>query len=157
MFLQKNKFRLDEKAKAVDKAFKEALEIAGNDAVLHFRKSFDNQGFTDENLEHWKPRKGQIRALGANVKGGLVNTKKTLTKTGALKRSIHKTMLVGLRLKVVSDLVYAQIHNQGLTGKAWGKHYFKMPKRKFMGNSRKLERIQMAKILAKVNTAWKNA
>jgi hypothetical protein len=38
-------------------------------------------------------------------------------------------------------------------GKAWGKYSFKMPKRKYMGNSSNLEKRTEAKIIAKVNTA----
>jgi phage gpG-like protein len=151
------KFRLKEKAVAVEKAFKESLEIAGNDAVAHFKKSFDNQGFTDESLTTWKPRKGQIRGLGANVRGGLPNTKKTLTKTGALKKSIRVVSTNGLKVRIESALAYSAIHNEGLRGNAWGRHPFKMPKREFMGNSRLLERRSFAKMKAKVKTAILNA
>lgn len=155
-----NKFRLKQKAAAIDKAFKESITIAGKDAVAHFKKSFDHEGFTDENFSRWKPRRGQWMSVGASVRGSrgaLPNTKKTLTKTGALKRSIRIAYNTGMRIMVWSNLPYSAIHNEGLTGRAWGRHSFRMPKRKFLGNSRNLERRTLAKLTAKVNTASMNA
>ena len=146
------------KARAVDLAFKEAIQIIAKDAVVTFKHNFDLQGFVDESLQSWKPRKNQIRSMGASVRGGLINTKKTLTKTGALKRSIrYLSGIRGYSATVISDLPYSQIHNEGLRGNAWGRHNFQMPKRKFMGRSSRLERLSFAKIQAKINTAFRNA
>lgn len=194
------KFRLLQKAAAVDKAFKEMVAIAANDAQRQFKKSFYDEGFTDESFEHWKPRKGQIRSLGAKSIG-----RKTLTKTGALKRSIRISLRPGgYSARVFTVLPYAAIHNEGgtinqniaagarrhrsgdfdykteksvrydrKTGgrkstfmrvRGSGVQFFKahsrtihMPKRKFLGASRDLERRTMAKMKAKINTAIKNA
>jgi phage gpG-like protein len=146
-----NKFRLKEKSIAVDKAVKDMVKIAAKDAEVHFKKSFANEGFTDNTLERWQPRKGKINSLGAKAIG-----KKTLTKTGALRRSIMFKMYGGYSAIVYSNLPYSAIHNEGLTGKAWGKATFKMPKRKFLGNSRILEKRTAAKFRAKILTAFKN-
>lgn len=143
--------------KAVDFAIKDALAIAGRDAVAHFKKSFDEEGFTDSTLQKWERRKGQIRGGGiVRLKKKGINTKKTLTKTGALKRSIRITSFSAKKTEITSDLPYSGIHNAGLRGRVWGKHSFQMPKRQYMGNSRKLERYTYAKFIAKVNTAIRN-
>lgn len=147
------------KAKAIENAGRKFIVIALKDASIHFDKGFDNQGFTDETLQTWKKRKGQIRSLGANTRGGrnaLPNTKKTLTKSGDLRRS-RRIQNQGNRGKVYYDSAYADIHNDGLMGRAWGRHSFKMPKRKFIGNSKILERRTMAKGVAIFKTALLNA
>jgi phage gpG-like protein len=143
--------RLKEKASAIEATNRKMLQIAATDAKNHFVKSFANEGFTDETLQTWKPRKGKIRSLGAYSLG-----RKTLTKTGKLRRSI--SFRVGSKSATVfSNLPYSAIHNEGLTGLAWGKHSFKMPKRKFLGNSKILERRTQAKWLAQLKTAIRNA
>jgi phage gpG-like protein len=50
---------------------------------------------------------------------------------GELRRSIDVEQN-GDTITVGSDSDYAQIHNEGLKGKAYGKHPFKMPQRQFM-------------------------
>jgi phage gpG-like protein len=150
------KLNFTAKAVAIERNIPKFLGIAAKDAQVHFQKGFDNQGFTDENLQTWKPRKGQIRSLGASVRSRLPNTKKTLTKTGALKRSIRIMNSGSRRIRIVSDLPYSAIHNDGLMGRAWGRHSFKMPKRQFIGNSRILERRTMAKGVAIFQTALLN-
>ena len=146
-----NKFRLKEKSIAIDKAVRDMVKIAAKDAEVFFQKSFSNEGFTDERLEHWKPRKGKFNSLGAKAIG-----KKTLTKTGALRKSIMFKMYNGYSAIIYSNLPYSAIHNEGLDGLAWGKHLFKMPKRKFIGNSKTLEKRTAAKFRAKIVTAFKN-
>jgi phage gpG-like protein len=97
-------------------------------AVEWFRESFRKQGFTDRSFKKWKKRK--VRDDGRAI----------LVKDGRLKRSIIKERVEFRQTKIVSNLPYSAIHNEGLEGKAWGKHPFKMPERKFMGESQKLER-----------------
>jgi len=60
-----------------------------------------------------------------------------LVKSGDLRRSIRFDTVnkANLSVRIASDLPYAKIHNDGLTGRAWGKAPFKMPKRQFIGDS----------------------
>ena len=151
-----NKFKIPELISKVDFAIKDALAIVARDSVLHFQKSFANEGFIDESLQKWEKRKNQIRNFGlAKLKYKHVNTKPTLTKTGALKNSLKTSLRNNIAI-ISSSLPYSAIHNEGLMGKAWGKHPFKMPKRQFMGNSKSLERRSQAKFVAKINTAILN-
>ena len=141
------------KALAIDVAFKAAIQIIAKDAVVTFKHNFYLQGFVDESLQSWKPRNGKLRSLGA-----VSRDKKTLTKSGKLKRSIrYVSGINGYSAKVISDLPYSQIHNEGLRGNAWGRHNFQMPKRQFMGRSSRLERLSLSKIKSKIKTAFKNA
>lgn len=152
-----NKFQIPKLEKAVDFALTDALAIAARDAKVWFDKSFQNQGFTDETLEKWQPRKGSIRQGMFRMKRNNPNTKPTLYGKGNLKRATRITSFSKRKQVISNDLVYAEIHNEGLMGRAWGKHFFKMPKRQFIGNSRKLERFTQAKINSKINTAIMNS
>lgn len=152
-----NKFKLNKMANAADKAMDEALEIAANDAEQHFKKSFKDGGFNDNVLERWQPRKNQVFGGIARTRRNHPNTKPTLVGKKVLMNSIKKRRINGKKRILSSDLPYSAIHNEGLMGRAWGKYSFKMPKRKFLGNSRNLEKRTEAKIIAKINTALMNA
>lgn len=96
------------------------VTIMGNDAINHFKDSFTNQGFTDDSLDKWKPRKRAERKR---------TTRAILVKTGRLKRSLTKRQVDRLSVRVSSNVPYALRHNEGLS---------RMPKRQFVGYSRKL-------------------
>lgn len=121
----------------LQKSLNDFVTIMGTDAKNHFVNSFRNQGFEDETIQKWKPRK---RKSYRTRNGRVVDdtNRAILVKTGDLRRSIrvisrsYRTIVLG------SDLPYAQIHNDGLNGLAYGKHPFKMPKRQFIGHSKKL-------------------
>lgn len=102
----------------------------------HFVRSFANQGFTDDNLEKWPDRKRDDRLERGKPKRAI------LVKSGRLRRSIRKVVSRFSAL-LVTDVPYATIHNEGGTGRAFGKHSFKMPKRQFVGYSKTMsDKIQ---------------
>jgi phage virion morphogenesis protein len=84
-------------------------------------KAFDSEEYPDGKSSKWKPRKKKDEG------------RKLMVKTGELARSYQDTDInvSGNSVEVVigSDKVYAQIHNEGLEGTAFGKHKFQMPKR----------------------------
>ncbi len=115
------------------------ITVMGTDAKNHFVKSFRNQGFEDQTIERWKPRKGEFVYGGiARVRKKSTSSRAILVKSGDLRRSIKVISKRYHSITLGSDLPYAQIHNDGLMGKAYGKYPFKMPKRQFIGHSRKL-------------------
>lgn len=79
--------------------------IAGGLAVSHFKQGFKDQGFTDNSLEKWKPRKAPEK--------GRRGRRSILIKTGALRRSVRIVRIGHNRVQVGSDLPYARIHNEG--------------------------------------------
>lgn len=132
---------------------KRTLPISlGNIAKNFFLDSFRRKGFTDFNLKRWIPRRKRL-AKG-RVSATLIEPA-TLIKTGKLRRSIRVTPTTFRKTRIFTNLVYAAIHNFGLQGKAWGKHPFKMPERKFLGNSKVLERKLEQRILKEVNKVFK--
>lgn len=110
-------------------------------AVEWFRASFRKRGFTDKGFKKWKKRKKKEpgRAI--------------LVKTGDLKRSIRKGRVSFRQTTISSKLPYSAIHNEGLDGIAFGKYPFKMPQRKFMGESQKLERKMIKFIYKSIDKA----
>mgnify|MGYP006921349068 CR=1 FL=1 len=108
------------------------VESAGVIAVNHFTKSFANQGFTDESIQRWQPRKRAERGKSRAV----------LVKSGRLRRSLRSRRLGNLAVKIMTDVPYAKVHNNGeRSGRGKG---FTMPKRQFIGYSGQLNRKLIA-------------
>jgi phage gpG-like protein len=104
-------------------------KVLANDCVNFFKASFKKQGWDDQGLVKWKGRKNDVDPGRAILIG---------KGSGHLRQSIVVQSANWQKVVIVSQLPYSAIHNEGLDGKAFGKHNFKMPKRKFMGNSKKL-------------------
>lgn len=126
-------------------AFKPQLEkvvdAMGVLAANHFTTSFRNQGFTDESLERWQPGKRTERSRLGN--------RAVLVKSGRLRRSIRTKRFGLLAVKILTDVPYASVHNNGeRSGRGRG---FKMPKRQFIGYSGVLNR----KIISKLDVTIK--
>jgi len=108
----------------------------GGIALKHFTKSFINQGFTDESLVKWKPRK---RTRYKTRSGKVVNdtTRGILIGKGTanlmkLRRTKEGRYAVSIRNNETTGK-YARVHNEGLrAGRGQG---FQMPKRQFVGYS----------------------
>jgi phage gpG-like protein len=125
----------------VDNSLKRAILKIGANAVVFFRRNFDNEGFTNVTNQRWQARKATgKRALRHKI----------LNKSGALKASIRvRTAVSALTTVVSSDMDYSNIHNADSAaerqGKAWGTP-FTMPQRKFIGDSEVMDK-QMEKII----------
>lgn len=117
--------------------------ILANECVNFFKGSFKRQGWLDSGIMPWKPRKKSDpgRAI--------------LVKSGDLRKSVFVEAATWKTVRISSNLPYSAIHNEGGMGKAFGKHSFQMPKRKFMGDSKKLRGLLTAKIEGKINKAMK--
>lgn len=87
------------------KVIADMVDVMGVMAINHYKQSFVNQGFTDETLEAWKKRKSKRDNNGRNI----------LIKTGRLKRSLTTKKLGRYQIKIVSNVPYAVIHNEGGT------------------------------------------
>ena len=110
-----NKFKIPELRAKVDVAIKETLAIIARDTVLHFQKSFANEGFTDETFMPWQKRKNSSRR-GRRVAGGVRSVKKfrkILTLSGKLRRSIKITEFSSSTQTITSNMPYSKIHNEG--------------------------------------------
>ncbi len=146
--------------KGMEKKARKALEAAivdvGNTARVFFIDNFRKQGFDDKTVQKWQPRKRQTYRTRT---GKVVDdrTRATLVKTGDLRRSIIRNPAnrAALTVKISTDLPYAAIHNNGLVGKAFGKHSFKMPKRQFIGDSYNLNEKVKKVIIKRLDNVFK--
>lgn len=130
--------------------------LVANDAKNYFAASFRKQGWEDEGLQKWQPRKGQIGGGGlAKVSKKSSSGRAILVQSGDLRKSLCVEQADWGKVRISSDLPYSAIHNEGLQGNAFGKHKFKMPKRKFMGRSRKLHNQLKSLMENKINKAMR--
>lgn len=131
------------------RAMNSDLPVAiGKKAVDLFTENFQKEGFQDNGVKPWKEVKRRLRPAR-----GAAGARKILTgKTGDLGRSIRYETAPG-KVTVFSDVVYAEVHNQGLkTGRGKG---FTMPKRQFIGESADLDRIVKEEIEKTLNRILK--
>ena len=125
----------------------DAKHIVGQTAVDHFRKSFDDQGYTDEPLNPWQEverRKPESPWYGHSGETGRYSPERTkapiLTgETGELQEAIRYAPIPG-GVRVSDEKPYGHIHNYGGPTKVYGKTPFVMPRRQFMGPSKALTR-----------------
>ncbi len=123
-----SKFRFDKKAVKFKRGLTRVLDVMANNAVNHFKiDNFNAQGFIDDSVQRWPARKSKRDDAG----------RKILVKTGRGRESIKVLSRYGNKRKIGTLVPYMNYHNVG-TGR--------LPKRKFMGNSRRLER-KNAKVL----------
>lgn len=117
----------------------DAITILGVEAKKHFQEGFqrDKQGFTDKTLEKWPDIKEATKKRKRKKNGDLAPI---LTNNGHLRDSIDWEGDYNQQAVVISsDLVYAEVHNEG-----GGPN--NMPKRQFMGPSQQLDKKVQAKI-----------
>lgn len=79
----------------------DVLEVLGTEAVKHFKRNFEREGFDGDK---WATRKSK--------RFGSTNSQKVLTFSGELSESIEYR-IEGNTVIVYSDKPYAQIHNEG--------------------------------------------
>lgn len=123
------------------------IKIA-NETKNYFLSSWSKQGWDGE---MWRP------PLRKSKKGGSSrNNSATLVQSGRLRRDVANSLKQANFDKIIFRVQspYAQIHNEGLMGKAFGKYPFKMPKRQFIGQTRELTNKQMGIIKKEAGSIW---
>jgi len=153
----------------------DAIRIMGIEGTKHFKKSFQDEGFTDETLQKWEDLKPSTIKNKTRANG---STPGILTNQGHLGDAVDwNADYNGVTFK--NDRPYAQVHNEGGTvskgarsetfvrnrgtnnrfapGTTAGKGFsfkessFQMPKRQFMGPSKKLEEKIVEKITKRLD------
>lgn len=96
--------------KRLEKHIRTALpRKVGIIATSHYRDNFRQGGFVDGGLKPWKPAQRQGRAKGVLGQYGPLLSKRT-----HLMRSIRSEP-GNARVKIINDVPYARIHNEGGT------------------------------------------
>ncbi len=138
-----NKFNFDTIIKKLESKKSSLPKILANSTKKFFLASWEKQGWDDNGITKWAPRKKNKKAIGRSV----------LVKSGALRRAVNASLKSATfdSIKFGVDLPYAQIHNDGLPMKN-GK---RMPKRKYMGDSASLRKIQKVDIHKEIDKIFK--
>ncbi len=144
------KIKLEQQKAQLAQAINHDLPMAiGKKAVDLFTENFQKEGFQDNGVKPWKQVQRRIR----NVRGAAGSRKILTGKTGDLGRSIQYEVTSPGEVAVFSDVIYADVHNEGLrAGRGAG---FQMPKRQFIGESADLDRIIEEEIEKTLNSILK--
>lgn len=141
-----DKFGLKKKIENLRK-MKRTLPIKiANQARNFFVGRWEDQAWDDRGKTPWERRKRETpKSEGKNI----------LVSSGTLRRAVRNSIrdVSWDKIRLVVDLPYAKIHNDGGPGIAFGKHPFTMPRRRFMGQSLTLSKLQIDTIkqeLAKI-------
>jgi len=126
-------FQFPRKVKQAERLKTQLPRIIANDSLNWFLAGFrKGGGQTDEG--RWKPRK---RTTKRNTGRGI------LVDTGALRRDVRVRKLTFKSIVLGTVRIpYARRHNDGLKG---------MPKREFLGDSKKLDRKNKKTILKSID------
>jgi|GEM_PF-5554745 len=123
--------------------------LVGKETQNHFIQGFrQGGGQTDESTGGWEPRKTMDKSDKANPN----KNRAILVKTGHLMRSISlleysfDKIIIGTK-----GIPYAARHNKGITDSK-GRP---MPKREFVGKSKKLNEKIVSLIKKKIDNCWK--
>ena len=127
--------------KKFEKEIDALVTTMGNEALNHYVKSFAKQGFENETLEKWTPRKRMARRERGKPSRAI------LIQSGRLWRSLRKGRRTKYSITLMSDVPYARRHNEGLSG---------MPKRQFMGYSAKLNQKIARRFNTQIMSIFKN-
>ncbi len=134
--MKDNKFHLEKLKQDFDKLKKQLPKKIADESRSYFMKSFPQGGFNqDGSVQKWKEVDRRIPGTNAykypKTKGTSRRTKPILVRTGRMQRSIRITQLSFNRSVIATDVPYAKYHNKGTKN---------IPKRKFMGRSRNLNK-----------------
>lgn len=159
---------LQDLQKLLDKAAEQipnnVLSIIKVEALNSIKKNFKDQGFNDEGLEKWEPRKTTDKK-GRDLtryRTDRIGKQGKLTRFG--KKEKKRNILIGHntggnklwksfrgrreqnRVRIYTYKPYAKRHNEGIDG---------MPKRQFMGNSQYLREQIKNKVTKELDKIFK--
>ena len=143
-----SKFKLDRVLANLQATKREIPQKLANQAVNHFTDNFNKQGFDGDRWKEVKRRIPGTREYLYPKRKGLSRRKKPiLIGTGRLRRAVAASKQISTfnLIKLVVDLPYAKVHNEGGAN---------TPKRVYMGDSRALKAKQVALIEKEIDRIW---
>jgi len=125
-------------------------KIFANDAMNFVNDNFKKQGFDNMPVERWREVKRRMQGTKAwkypKKKALGRRTRAILVQTGRLRRATYIKKATWAETTIANPTPYADYHNSGTA---------RIPQRQFMGHSKALEKIQIAKINKALNEIWK--
>lgn len=121
--------------------------VLANETKNYFVGEFNKQQWDGK---RWLDPKRKQKTTGSSR-----NQSATLVQSGTLRRAVINSLQQATFKLIhfeVKDVGYAKVHNEGLrAGRGIG---FQMPKRQFMGQTKKLGEIQRRVIDKTIDTIW---
>ena len=121
--------------------------IVAVEAENHFKASFDNQGFTDQVLQKWKPRDVDLHPEKYSEKERAKSQGRAIlighNSGDHLRDSIHSIRSQS-QVIITSNKAYANIHNKG--GQAGRNLSATIPQRQFAAHSAVLDLLVKRKL-----------
>jgi len=147
---KKDKFDLDVVIKRLEQTKSELPKIFANDAMNFVNDNFKKQGFDNMPIERWREVKRRMQGTKAwkypKKKALGRRTRAILVQTGRLRRATYIKKATWSETTIANPTPYADYHNSGTA---------RIPQRQFMGHSKALEKIQIAKINKALKEIWK--
>ena len=126
-------FNFPQKKREIDRLKTQLPRIVANEALNHFLLGF-RRGGGQTDAGRWAPRKRTARRNAGRA---------LLVDTGALRRDVQVRLTTLKKIVIgTTRIIYARRHNEGLKG---------MPKREFLGDSKKLDKKVNKLILKELN------
>ena len=181
MARKRNEFDIKPVKRRLEKSMRSIPAKMGRIAIDHFDKSFRNQGFTDTTLQPWKRTKsGKRNSFGsvtrrailiqsgrlrrgtrrAAITGRMVRIVNDVPYAEAHNEGVRANVKVSQHTREVKTFSYNYKTRKKTSGKkkvTVSSHIRKMnlPRRKFMGKSRMMNREIEKMIIKEVNSAFK--
>jgi hypothetical protein len=144
-----SKFNFDRVVENMQTVNRDLPVLLANQARNYFLDTFTLQGWSGDKWKEVQRRTPGTPAYKWPAKPKASSrSNPILIRTGKLRRAVRNSIREAsvTRVRLVVDLVYAKRHNDGEDG---------MPKRKFMGNSPILMKMQRELIDQKIKTVWR--
>lgn len=162
-----NVFNFSEIQRKIKQTNEELMILLSKQSQNYFFNSWRQHGFEGVKWKEVQRRKPETKAYKyPKTKGLQRQTKPILVgagfgkRGGTLRRAVsnmsNTAQISTGRVRMVVDLPYANIHNEGGVGKAFGKHEFKMPKRQFVGQTKELTDKQTKLISKTIDKLWQD-
>lgn len=137
---KKNGIRFKKKVAAIKKFKKSAPKIIAKNSLNWYLLGFRKGGYqTDDSSNGWQKRKQKTKRNRGRA---------LLVDTGALRRSLQVLTANFNKIKIgTRRIAYANRHNKGITDRL-GRE---MPKREFIGKSKKLDANNIRKLTIMLN------
>jgi phage gpG-like protein len=152
-----NKFKIDQILKNVDKIKNTVPPLLANQARNFFLESFKQKAWRDGTTENWKEVQRRIQGTKEykypKTRQLSRRTSPILVRTGKLRRAVRNSVRQQTfnKIELVVPLNYAAVHNEGLPMKNGDK----MPRRRFMGESKRLNNHHLRLIEKEFDKVWK--
>ena len=160
-----DKFNFESVKQKLATSRRELLKRLSEQAQNYFVSSFKKQAWNGQPWKEVQRREEGTKAFKyPKTKGLQRRTQPILIGAGWQKRggTLHRAVSTMARtaeltaggFRMIVDLPYAEIHNEGGQGKAFGKYSFTMPKRQFVGQTEELTQKQTKTIEKVITKIW---